>query len=236
MRSGEIELPRFSYTDKDVKTFRTTCNKNGYFNKKASHFRKNNSSASKSCFVCGSYLHLIKDCNYYETQYANDFDGVGYPQREPIWDNATRVTQSNQFVPQAVLLRSGKVSIPAARPNQVPAGRQKPVSTGRPKPVSIGKQNRPPPVHAGRRNYSSVTSGWWQSTGRLVTHLPSPTSSYFQTSTPFGPHIYYNQMHYDGDGWATAVKPSAGCSWKSHRNKVYRVPKNNGRSHISTWP
>ncbi|GJX18083.1 ribonuclease H-like domain-containing protein [Tanacetum coccineum] len=38
---------------------------------------------------------------------------------EPIWDNATRVTQSNQFVPQAVRLRSGKVSIPAARPNQV---------------------------------------------------------------------------------------------------------------------
>ncbi|GKC46818.1 hypothetical protein Tco_1064540 [Tanacetum coccineum] len=62
-----------------------------------------------------------------------DFDGVGYPQREPIWDNATRVTQSNQFVPQAVLLR--------------------------PKPVSTGKQNRPPPVHAGRRNSSSVTVG-----------------------------------------------------------------------------
>ncbi|GJW83072.1 ribonuclease H-like domain-containing protein [Tanacetum coccineum] len=166
------ELPSFSCTDKDVKTSRTPCNKNGYFNnKKASHFRKNNSSASKSCFVCGSYLHLIKDCNYYETQYPNDFDGVGYPQREPIWDNATRVTQSNQFVPQAVLLRSGKVSIPAARPNQVPAGRPKPVSTGRPKPVSTGKQNRPPPVHAGRRNSSSVTSGWWQSTARPMTHF-----------------------------------------------------------------
>ncbi|GJR71868.1 hypothetical protein Tco_0084233 [Tanacetum coccineum] len=211
------DLPSFSCnsSDKNENTSRTSCNKNGYFNKKASHFRKNNSSASKSCFVCGSYLHLIKDCNYYETQYANDFDGVGYPQREPIWDNATRVTQSNQFVPQAVLLRSGKVSIPAARPNQVPAGR--------PKPVSTGKQNRPPPVHAGRRNSSSVTSGWWQSTARPMAHLPTPTSSYFQTSTPFGPHVYYNQMHYDGDGWATAVKPSAGCSWKSHRNKVYRV-------------
>ncbi|GJS40126.1 putative ribonuclease H-like domain-containing protein [Tanacetum coccineum] len=211
------DLPSFSCnsSDKNENTSRTSCNKNGYFNKKASHFRKNNSSASKSCFVCGSYLHLIKDCNYYETQYANDFDGVGYPQREPIWDNATRVTQSNQFVPQAVLLRSGKVSIPAARPNQVPAGR--------PKPVSTGKQNRPPPVHAGRRNSSSVTSGWWQSTARPMAHLPTPTSSYFQTSTPFGPHVYYNQMHYDGDGWATAIKPSAGCSWKSHRNKVYRV-------------
>ncbi|GJW74636.1 ribonuclease H-like domain-containing protein [Tanacetum coccineum] len=175
------ELPSFSCTDKDVKTSRTPCNKNGYFNKKASYFRKNNSSASK----------------------------------EPIWDNATRVTQSNQFIPHAVLLRSGKVSIPAARPNQVPAGR--------PKPVSTGKQNRPPPVHAGRRNSSSVTSGWWQSTARPMTHLPTPTSSYFQTSTPVGPHVYYNQMHFDGDGWATAVKPSTGCSWKSHRNKVYRV-------------
>ncbi|GJT83502.1 putative ribonuclease H-like domain-containing protein [Tanacetum coccineum] len=209
------ELPSFSCTDKDVKNSRTPCDKNSYFNKKASHFRKNSSSASKSCFVCGSYLHLIKDCNYYETQYANDFNGVGYPQREPIWDNATRVTQSNQFVPQAVLLRFGKVSIPAARPNQVPAGRLKPVSTG--------KQNRPPPIHDGRRNSSLVTSGWWQSTARPMNHLPTPTSSYFQTSTPFGPHVYYNRMHYDGDGWATAVKPLAGCSWKSHRNKVYRV-------------
>ncbi|GJT82064.1 putative ribonuclease H-like domain-containing protein [Tanacetum coccineum] len=219
------DLPSFSCnsSDKNENTSRTSCNKNGYFNKKASHFRKNNSSASKSCFVCGSYLHLIKDCNYYETQYANDFDGVGYPQREPIWDNATRVTQTNQFVPQAVRLRSGKVSIPAARPNQVPAGRPKPVSTGRPKPVSTGKQYRPPPVHAGRRTSSSVTSGWWQSTARPMNHLPTPTSSYFQTSTPFGPHVYYNQMQYDGDGWATAVKPSAGCSWKSYRNKVYRV-------------
>ncbi|GJZ96890.1 hypothetical protein Tco_0669224 [Tanacetum coccineum] len=134
------DLPSFSCnsSDKNGNTSRTSCNKNGYFNKKASHFRKNNSSTSKSCFVCGSYLHLIKDCNYYETQYANDFDGVGYPQREPIWDNATRVTQSNHFVPQAVLLRSGKVSIPAARPNQVSTGRPKPVSTGRPKPVSTG--------------------------------------------------------------------------------------------------
>ncbi|GKE42252.1 hypothetical protein Tco_1469536, partial [Tanacetum coccineum] len=110
----------------------------------------------------------------------------------------TRVTQSNHFVPQVVLLRSGKVFIPAARPNQVPAsrpklvsigrptpvstgrpkpvstgrpkpvstgrpkpvstGRPKPVSTGRPKLVSTGKQNRLPPVHAARRNSSSVTS------------------------------------------------------------------------------
>ncbi|GJR92068.1 hypothetical protein Tco_0216079 [Tanacetum coccineum] len=156
------DLPSFSCnsSDKNENTSRTSCNKNGYFNKKASHFRKNNSSTSKSCFVCGSYLHLIKDCNYYETQYANDSDGVGYPQRKPIWDNATRVTQSNHFVPQAVPLRSGKVSISAARPNQVstgrpkpvPTGRPKPVSTGRPKPVPTDKPKVPEPVPTGRQN------------------------------------------------------------------------------------
>ncbi|GKA94057.1 hypothetical protein Tco_0816043, partial [Tanacetum coccineum] len=70
--STSSELPSFSCTDKDVKTFRTPCNKNGYFNKK--------------------------------TQYANDFDGVGNPQRKQTWDNASRVTQSNHFVPQAVPL------------------------------------------------------------------------------------------------------------------------------------
>ncbi|GJX82509.1 putative ribonuclease H-like domain-containing protein [Tanacetum coccineum] len=96
------DLPSFSCnnSNKNENTSRTSCNKNGYFNKKAGHFRKNNSSTSKSCF-----------------------------------DNATRVTQSNHFVPQTVLFRSGKVSIPAARPNQVSTGRPKPVSTGRPKPV-----------------------------------------------------------------------------------------------------
>ncbi|GJV56355.1 ribonuclease H-like domain-containing protein [Tanacetum coccineum] len=44
------DLPSFSCnsSDKNENTSRTSCNKNGYFNKKASHFRKNNSSASKS--------------------------------------------------------------------------------------------------------------------------------------------------------------------------------------------
>ncbi|GJS94607.1 putative ribonuclease H-like domain-containing protein [Tanacetum coccineum] len=129
------DLPSFSCNsfDKNGNTSRTSCNKNGYFNKKAGHFRKNASSVSK----------------------------------ELIWDNATRVTQSNHFVPQAVLLRSGKVSIPAARPNQVSTGRPKPVPTGKPKvpePVPTGRQTRPFTVPSGRRYSLSVTSGWWKST------------------------------------------------------------------------
>nr|GEU39864.1 ribonuclease H-like domain, reverse transcriptase, RNA-dependent DNA polymerase [Tanacetum cinerariifolium] len=50
------DLPSFSCSssDKNENTSRTSCTKNGYFNKKTGHFRKYASSISKLCFVCGS--------------------------------------------------------------------------------------------------------------------------------------------------------------------------------------
>ncbi|GJR46667.1 putative ribonuclease H-like domain-containing protein [Tanacetum coccineum] len=105
-KSLEVNTNDFASSDYSVKSSEPKLNDStSCASTSSGHFRKNNSSASKSCFVCGSYLHLIKDCNYYETQYANDFAGVSYLKREQMWDNATR-------------------------PNQVPAGRPKPVSTG----------------------------------------------------------------------------------------------------------
>nr|GFB68852.1 ribonuclease H-like domain, reverse transcriptase, RNA-dependent DNA polymerase [Tanacetum cinerariifolium] len=53
----------------DVKSSKTLCNKFGSFNKE-SHFRKNKSVTSESCYVCGSYLHLIKDCDFHEQTFA----------------------------------------------------------------------------------------------------------------------------------------------------------------------
>nr|GEY78102.1 uncharacterized mitochondrial protein AtMg00810-like [Tanacetum cinerariifolium] len=58
-------------SDKNENTSRTSCNKNGYSNKKAGHFRTNASFVSKLCFVCGSGTHLIKDCDFYEKQMVN---------------------------------------------------------------------------------------------------------------------------------------------------------------------
>ncbi|GJS72091.1 hypothetical protein Tco_0704932 [Tanacetum coccineum] len=83
------------------------------------------------------------------------------------------------FVPQAILLRTGKVNIPSASPQPVP--------TGKPKVPAL--------VPTGRQNRTSQ-------------------SSYFQTYTPYVPQMYYNHMKYGGVRWATAVKPSAGCSVK----------------------
>nr|GEV12393.1 putative ribonuclease H-like domain-containing protein [Tanacetum cinerariifolium] len=102
-----------------------------------------------------------------------------------------KVNHQNQFVLQAILLRNGKVNIPPARPQ--------PFATGKPKvfaSVPTGRQNRPFPVPTDR-GYS-----------------PS-------TYTPYVPTMYYNHIKYGEDRWATAVKPSAGCSWKSHRKGFY---------------
>ncbi|GJW31333.1 hypothetical protein Tco_0051365, partial [Tanacetum coccineum] len=91
-----------------------------------------------------------------------------------------------------------------------------PVPTGKPKVpalVPTGRQNRSFPVRTDRGYSPSVKSGWWKSTARPMPHLNRPTSSYFQTYTPYVPQMYYNHMKYGGVRWATAVKPSAGKSF-----------------------
>nr|GEU60063.1 putative ribonuclease H-like domain-containing protein [Tanacetum cinerariifolium] len=107
---------------------------------------------------------------------------------------------------------TGKVNIPSARPQPVPAGKPKVFA-----PVPAGRKNKPFPVPTDRGYSPSVSSGWWKSTARPMPYFSRPTSSYFQTYTPYAPTMSYTHMKYGGDRWATAVKPSAGCSWKSHR-------------------
>nr|GEW31679.1 retrovirus-related Pol polyprotein from transposon TNT 1-94 [Tanacetum cinerariifolium] len=76
-----------------------------------------NSWNRKSCFVCKSLNHLIKDCDYYEKQMV----------QKHVWNNAMRVNHHNptrmshphsnrNVVPTVVLTRSGLVSLSAARP------------------------------------------------------------------------------------------------------------------------
>nr|GEU51105.1 putative reverse transcriptase domain-containing protein [Tanacetum cinerariifolium] len=145
------DLPSFSCnsSDKNENTSRTSCNKNGYFNKKTGHFRKHASSVSKLCFVYGSGTHLIKDCDFYEKQMANKTVGIG---EGPI-HSRNKVNHPNQFVPQVILLRTGKVTIPPARPQPVPTGKRKVFA-----PVPAGRQNRTFPIPTDRGYSPSVSS------------------------------------------------------------------------------
>nr|GEW48154.1 hypothetical protein [Tanacetum cinerariifolium] len=206
-------------------TSRTSCNKNGYFNKKACHFRKHASSVSKLCFVCGSGTHLIKDCDFYEKQLVKKTVGIGVGSVHS-WDKLIiKISLSHKLyflglaryvVPTDRVVvptgRTGKVTIPPTRPQPVPTGKPKVFA-----PVPTGRQNRPFLVPTDRGYSPLVCSGWWKNTARPLPHFSRPTSSYFKTYTSYVPTMSYNHMKYGGDRWSTAVKPLAGCSWKSHR-------------------
>nr|GEX33207.1 putative ribonuclease H-like domain-containing protein [Tanacetum cinerariifolium] len=107
----------------------------------AGHFRKNASYVSKLCFVYGSGTHRIKDCDFYEKQMVNTTVGIGVG----IVHSKNKVNHQNQFVPQAILLRTGTVNIHPARPHPVPTVKPKVFA-----PVPTGRHNRPFPVPTDR--------------------------------------------------------------------------------------
>ncbi|GJW79670.1 putative ribonuclease H-like domain-containing protein [Tanacetum coccineum] len=77
---------------------------------------------ARACFVCGSLSHLIRDCDFHEKRMAkqaelNNSMKKKSSQREirPIWNNVQLVNHKNQFVPTAVLTRTGKIPVNTAR-------------------------------------------------------------------------------------------------------------------------
>ncbi|GJU41522.1 putative ribonuclease H-like domain-containing protein [Tanacetum coccineum] len=93
-------------------------------------------STKIACFVCGSYNHLIKDCDFHEKRMAKKSVlknmGKNTSQREirPVWNNVQRINHQNKFVPSAVLTRSGKVQVSTAKKSSLRA--TAPTSTFRP--------------------------------------------------------------------------------------------------------
>ncbi|GJY62941.1 hypothetical protein Tco_0464401 [Tanacetum coccineum] len=111
----------------------------------------------KACFVCGSFNHLIKDCDFHDKRMVqkpvlnNVKKGTGQREIRPVWTNAMRVNHQKfsnsrrNFAPTAVLTKSGLVPFSTAR--QSFSRTTTPVSVGRsfktaaPKPsVNVGKQ------------------------------------------------------------------------------------------------
>ncbi|GKE08404.1 ribonuclease H-like domain-containing protein [Tanacetum coccineum] len=104
----------------------------------------------KSCFVCGSLSHLIKDCDYYEKKMAKEaaFKSTrvihaDVRQATPAWTNSNRVNKANQFTPRPVQLSNFKPKFSTA---------SRAIKTGRVN-VNTGKQN----VSSGSLHVSSGT-------------------------------------------------------------------------------
>ncbi|GKC23724.1 ribonuclease H-like domain-containing protein [Tanacetum coccineum] len=127
-----------------TQTVQTRDDKSGQNSKKQGiGFRK-----VKTCFVCKSTDHLIKDCNFHDkkSQEPKLKNVVNTGQREgkPVWDNAKRINHQNfskyphlskTFVPSGVLTRTGlhRPSVSTARPvcTARPICTARPVSTDR---------------------------------------------------------------------------------------------------------
>ncbi|GKA43003.1 hypothetical protein Tco_0735663 [Tanacetum coccineum] len=110
---------------------RNLCNKSG-INSRSLCKRK--SFGSKTCFVCGSKFHLIKDCDFYEKQ----LELSNKPTSVPMWTNVANILS---FVPKAASVSAGSRN----RATSVPAG-----SRNRTTSVPAGSRNRPTSVPAGR--------------------------------------------------------------------------------------
>ncbi|GJV76340.1 putative ribonuclease H-like domain-containing protein [Tanacetum coccineum] len=145
--SSTIDDPSFSFKE-NVKTPRNICNKSGINNR--SHC-KNNSFGSKTCFVCGSKFHLIKDCDFYEKQLELH--------NKPMWNNVANIPS---FVPKAAYVPAGSRN----RPTSVSAGSAFPA----------GSRNRPASVSAGR----SVPAGWRNHAARPMTRPTSHYFQHFR--------------------------------------------------------
>ncbi|GJW17184.1 ribonuclease H-like domain-containing protein [Tanacetum coccineum] len=94
----------------------TRGNKRNWNNLMTQRFGSDFEFKNKACFVCGSFNHLIKDCDFYEKKM----------EEKPIWNNARRVNHQNSqkmthphpkrnFVPRAVLMKSGLKTLNTTR-------------------------------------------------------------------------------------------------------------------------
>ncbi|GJS74754.1 putative ribonuclease H-like domain-containing protein [Tanacetum coccineum] len=119
-----------SFATKQVKTPRENVkNKSTHTQKpKVNNKELGDGFTERACFVCGSFSHLIRDCDYHvklakqvELHKQNMSKGNGTRERtnkilrKPTWNNVQRVNKQNQFVPLAVQTRTGNNPVNTAK-------------------------------------------------------------------------------------------------------------------------
>ncbi|GKA29101.1 ribonuclease H-like domain-containing protein [Tanacetum coccineum] len=141
----QVEYPRKSQSPRDNRR-----NWNGMMTQKLGNGFE---FIKKACFVCGSFNHLIKDCDFHDNKMVekpvlnNKGRVTGQREIRPVWNNAQRVNHQNKlthphpkrnFVPTVVATKSGQVPVNAAKQSSPRAAASistaRPVNTAAPKP------------------------------------------------------------------------------------------------------
>ncbi|GJT50008.1 putative ribonuclease H-like domain-containing protein [Tanacetum coccineum] len=236
--SKEQEKPSFAFvnTVKHVKTPRETVKEqNTYSPSPKANKRDWNGLMSKrlglgygftkkACFVCGSFSHLIKDCDFHEKRMAKQVElnkkkgkGTGQGENRPVWNNVQRLNHQNKFVPTAVLTRTGRIPVNTARQNlssqAATTSTARKVNTARP----IVNEIRP------RNNFYKSHSPIRRPFNRTTT--PRTNFSNHKVNT-----AGVKAVSAVGGIRETVVKPSTGCNWRPKRHYWNKVSKYNGGS------
>ncbi|GJV28654.1 putative ribonuclease H-like domain-containing protein [Tanacetum coccineum] len=126
----------------------------------------------KACFVCGSYSHLIKDCDFHEKRMAkksvlkNMGKNTGQREIRPVWNSAQRINHQNKFVPSVVLTRISNEKVNTVRVNGVNTAGQTAVSVVKGNGVTAVKASAGcvwRPKMTDLNNVSKDNSGSWVS-------------------------------------------------------------------------
>ncbi|GJV78174.1 putative ribonuclease H-like domain-containing protein [Tanacetum coccineum] len=138
----------------------------------------------KACFVCGSFNHLIKDCDFHDKKMVqkpvlnNVKKRTGQREVRLVWNNAMRTNHQNfsnsrcNFAPTAVLTKSGLVPISTARQSSSRAAASvstiRPIKTAAPKSFVNVAKTRP---NAFQKLHSSSRRPFYQQTARKNINL-----------------------------------------------------------------
>ncbi|GKD49534.1 ribonuclease H-like domain-containing protein [Tanacetum coccineum] len=165
------------------------------------------------------FSHLIRDCDFHEKRMAKQAElnkrmckGTGKKENKPVWNNVQRVNHQNQFVPKAVLTRTGRIPVNTAR-----ASSTNNVNTAR------HNFNRHAVLTNAARKVNTVKPIVNDVRPKTIFHKShSPIRRPFKSTTAPKTNLANQKVNTAGDKAVsdvggirkTVVKPSADCVWR----------------------
>nr|GEZ75669.1 hypothetical protein [Tanacetum cinerariifolium] len=157
----------------------------------------------KACFACGSFSHLIRDCDFHEKRMAKQIKlnkqkgkSTGPMENRLVWNNVQRLNHQNKFVPTAVLTKTGRFPVNADRQNftcqATSTSTARKVNTARPKVNEIR------PSHNVYKSHSPIR--------RPFNRTTTPKLNFVQHKVNTARDKSISAL---GGKWETAVKASA---------------------------
>ncbi|GJW93922.1 putative ribonuclease H-like domain-containing protein [Tanacetum coccineum] len=189
----------------------------------------------KACFVCGSYSHLIKDCDFHEKRMAKsvlkDMGKVaGHKEVRPVWNNTQRINHQNKFIPSAVLTRFRRVLFSAAKQSSFRA-----TSTSAVKQVNTATDTNRVNISKTRTNtfhksHSPIRRPFHKSTAPNTSISNEIVNTVRVKGVNTAGQTAVSAVKGNG---VTAVKASAGCVWRPKMTDLNNVSKDNSGSWVS---